>query len=329
MFPDLKHFYPDTIEILNDRVFLIYKKLPEAAFDTPFLHQGIKRYQTNHNKKNTLLISLDELLKTYDEKEHIKPTGFIFHLTRCGSTLITQVLAQMPNTRNLNEPMILGQVISKWLKGMLSKEQTLSLIKIIVDSFITSSDQQPSFYFIKLATWQKHIFQFVSQLYPNTPIIFLVRDPLEILASQNKALSNGIQNRFLDIELTSRRMNLSVAEIQRISVEEFFAIKMRNLIQTVIDHFSKNILVIDHKDFPNIIFEQILPHFNLFPSSLILEKMKERTLFNSKKANQKFQPKDKEHIILKTTQVSFIKKYVSKDLIRLKELNQSFQTNKR
>lgn len=111
------------------------------------------------------------------------PHGLIFHLSRCGSTLLSQALARVPGAagpqRVLSEPEMVQRLLDfsqgqpeanrvAWLKGLVSA--------------LSSSQAAPLV--IKLDPRALLDLQLFEQAFPETPRLFLHRDPLEILVSQ-------------------------------------------------------------------------------------------------------------------------------------------------
>ena len=70
----------------------------------PFFDQTI---QTLMQQPFNLLFrhqtSIETLAERYEIKPGLKPTGFIFHMSRCGSTLVSQMLAALPRTIVVSE----------------------------------------------------------------------------------------------------------------------------------------------------------------------------------------------------------------------------------
>src|ERR1044072_3432527 len=46
---------------------------------------------------------IETLLARYEIKPGLQPTGFIFHMSRCGSTLVSQMLRALPHTIVVSE----------------------------------------------------------------------------------------------------------------------------------------------------------------------------------------------------------------------------------
>jgi hypothetical protein len=83
-----------------------------VQFTDPFFDQSIDRCLQDPFRllfwRETDIRALAELSPTSPE---VEPAGFIFHMSRCGSTLLTQMLAALPTTLALSEPSPLEAVL--------------------------------------------------------------------------------------------------------------------------------------------------------------------------------------------------------------------------
>lgn len=59
-----------------------------------------------------------------------RPAGFIFHGSRCGSTLITQMLAALPQTIVLSEPPLVNEILTAhWRDPRITREQRIAWLR--------------------------------------------------------------------------------------------------------------------------------------------------------------------------------------------------------
>lgn len=100
--------------------------------------------------------------------ETITVTAFIFHVSRCGSTLCSNLLDIPDNQICLNEPglfswsIINNQDMSQYLSRMNGKRQDV---------------------IIKTSSWNICFIDEIKSLYPDSKTIFIYRDPVEVITS--------------------------------------------------------------------------------------------------------------------------------------------------
>ncbi len=94
---DFEHWIPMRVYWHQARPMVDWGYLGERRFTDPFFEQTIGRCVRHPAdllfRHQTPLEFLGELA---ERRPGLTPTGFIFHLSRCGSTLISQMLAAAP-----------------------------------------------------------------------------------------------------------------------------------------------------------------------------------------------------------------------------------------
>lgn len=109
----------------------------------------------------------------------LRPSAFILHASRCGSTLLSQMLAQLDDHIVLSEPPPLDQLLRS---GLASAPLTAALGGLIsaYGQRRAGSEQR---LVIKLDAWNITELPLLRRCFPDTPWLFLYRDPLEIAVS--------------------------------------------------------------------------------------------------------------------------------------------------
>lgn len=124
--------------------------------------------------------------------EVVEPKGFIFHMSRCGSTLLGNVLSGSPNHLVLNQPGPLQDGIWTFLTEDWTRterlrtrpsEDDLSTFRDLVGLLLRRRTPEPRHGFIKFRSWAVLFLPFIQQAFPGVPSLFLYRDPREVLGS--------------------------------------------------------------------------------------------------------------------------------------------------
>lgn len=127
-----------------------------------------------------------------DTLTKVEPTAFIFHISRCGSTLISQSLAMNEENIALSEVPFIDELLrlsdsDQW-PGELDRKATL---KAAFDFYGQNRNGRKKRLFVKTDCWHIYFLPLLRQLYPSTPFILLYRRPDEVIRSQQK--KRGIQ----------------------------------------------------------------------------------------------------------------------------------------
>ncbi|RON18780.1 sulfotransferase family protein [Pseudomonas frederiksbergensis] len=109
----------------------------------------------------------------------LTPSAFIFHASRCGSTLISQMLAQLDNHIVISEPPPLDAL----LRSDLPAVERRAAIKGLLSAYGQRRLAREQRLVIKLDAWNIGELPLLRECFPETPWLFLYRDPLEIAVS--------------------------------------------------------------------------------------------------------------------------------------------------
>jgi len=114
----------------------------------------------------------------------LTPTAFLFHASRCGSTLVTQMLAALGTHIVVSEPPMLDAVLrARFMQPGLDEATQLEWLRGLV-SALGQPRHGETGYVIKLDAWSIFELALVRKAFPGVPWIYLYRDPLEIAVSQ-------------------------------------------------------------------------------------------------------------------------------------------------
>jgi hypothetical protein len=126
----------------------------------------------------------DEMVAWATTHPGVAPTAFIFHASRCGSTLMSQMLAALPSHIVVSEPPMLDTLLRAhyFVAGLAERDQ-IAYVRALVIALAQPRYGETEFA-IKLDAWDIFDLPLLRKAFPDTPWIFLYRDPLEIAVSQ-------------------------------------------------------------------------------------------------------------------------------------------------
>ena len=111
------------------------------------------------------------------------PAGFIFHLSRCGSTLVSGCLAERDDTSVLSESPLLTELL---LDASLSDEQKRHALPQLI-ALQAAPFPGRGRIVVKWNAWDLFAWPLIRAACPGVPRLLLFRDPEEILASHAQA----------------------------------------------------------------------------------------------------------------------------------------------
>ncbi len=188
--------------------------------------------------------------------DSLKLSGFIFHMSRCGSTLAAQMLAALADSIVISEAAPIDAVVQ--LCRGFSDADAVSALRAIVAAFGRERGGHERRFFIKLDAWHTLALPLFRRAFPDVPWVFLYRDPVEVLVSQMR--QRGIQMvpqyfppAFYGIEDAGTPLD-----------EDYCARVLAAICQAVIDHQCVGGgLLLDYRELPGAVFASLLPHFGV------------------------------------------------------------------
>jgi len=114
----------------------------------------------------------------------LEPTAFILHASRCGSTLVSQILACLDSHIVMSEPPMLDTILrARYLEPAIDEDVQVEWLRALVSSLGQARSGETRFV-IKLDAWSVFELGLLRKAFPHTPWVYLYRDPLEIAVSQ-------------------------------------------------------------------------------------------------------------------------------------------------
>src|SRR5581483_4874916 len=147
-------------------------------FTEPFFDETIARCRQLNNRGRRSISSIDILPQWASEINSVPPSAFIFHVSRCGSTLAAQLLA-LDRTN-----IVLSEV--PFFDALLRGKDIPALLLPAAMAFYAPVKNYRRRLFIKTDSWHVFFYKQLRALYPQTPFILLYRRPDEVMRSQQK-----------------------------------------------------------------------------------------------------------------------------------------------
>ncbi len=158
------------------------------TFTEPFFHETIGKIRSSLKGHWLNSVSDLEMLKIWaEDMEAVAPTAFIFHVSRCGSTLLTQLLSTNEQNIVLSEvPFFDSLLRAPYQPTRVSKQEAYILLKAAFKFYGQKRTGNEKHLYVKLDSWHINFYQELRALFPDVPFIMLYRKPNEVLDSHRK-----------------------------------------------------------------------------------------------------------------------------------------------
>src|SRR6185369_5327085 len=115
----------------------------------------------------------------------IAPQGFIFHMSRCGSTLVSRMLGSLPRSIVLSEAGPIDSVLRAGFRApSLAEAEHVSWLRGMVSALGQRRAPDDNRLFIKFDSWSIVYLGLIERAFPEVPWLFVYRDPVEVMVSQ-------------------------------------------------------------------------------------------------------------------------------------------------
>ncbi len=176
---------PVRVKFEQAKVCVDWARPGEKRLTEPFFRESAQRImQTPFNQAFRRTSMADDMVEWTNTNPGIPPTAFIFHASRCGSTLMAQMLAALPSHIVVSEPPMLDALLRAhfFVEG-LNRPQQLAYVRALIRA-LAQPRLGESRFVVKMDAWNIFELGMIREAFPDTPWIFLYRDPLEIAVSQ-------------------------------------------------------------------------------------------------------------------------------------------------
>lgn len=279
--------------LLFEWLYLGEKKFTESFFDDTIL--ACRRIYP-HQRRYKVVSDLDMLLQWAEGLSALPVTGIIFHVSRCGSTLLSQLLAADEKNSVLSEvPFLDAMLRLPNQRRDISTPEAEGYFQAALRFYSQPRATGQERLFIKADSWHLHFYTQLRRLFPAVPFFLLYREPMGVIRSQQR--QRGIQSVPGMIE----------PEVLQLTQEQCTDFNLDRYMAAVLEGFYRQMIRILRTDplaFPlhygdgmenNI--RQLYQRLGLPVNSQLATVFTERCRFDAKRPQQVFTEEEKEEAI--------------------------------
>lgn len=196
---------------------------------------------------------LSALSRWQQQSPGLAPGAFIFHASRCGSTLISQMLAQLDDHIVISEPPPLDAL----LRSDLPPAERCVALKGLLSAYGQRRRGVEQRLVIKLDAWNIGELPFLRECFPDTPWLFVYRDPLEIAVSHLRRPGMHMVPGIIGASALDDGLPLS-------NQEDFISRRLGRLLQAGLEHCQAFAgLAVNYHELPEAMAGRLAAFFEL------------------------------------------------------------------
>jgi len=277
---DLKGWLPVDAVVVDGRPGLCWMEMSGVSLMEPFFQQTVERARRENRAER--FTEFDVLLQLDKELDSVEPTGFIFHSSRCGSTLVANACRAVSNSIVLSEANAIDKLIARFITDADNPVKE-SLYSVFLRGVVHALGQRRSanarHLFIKFACCSFAQFERIKRIWPNVPWLFLYRDPVETIVSNMRNVPPWL------VDNDRRVLSSIIGDDSEMSLEELCARTIGSLYATAYNLADGNSMLLNYNRLSVPVIASVLNFFKIDLSTEELETITRTTKAYSKEAS--------------------------------------------
>jgi hypothetical protein len=277
---------PVDIDLNSKR--LVWFDIGDHHFAESFFFVSTKRLLPKQRR----LYSFTSDVTVLDEQDiltqYVYPTGFIFHMGRTGSTLLSRALARSPRCLVISEappqffiwPVLQGD----WLAPLEHTAENKRRYRNLLLAMGRRRRDEHQAHFIKFTTYNVLFINFIRAVFPDVPALFLYRHPAEVLiafADQGPGWQAA-----KDEGLGAFVAGCSLSEVESMSIQAFHERFLGRFMAAALQAEVEGLTLSNYRQLDRRHLARILQALNYTAESGELALMQEQFDYYSKDDNQ-------------------------------------------
>lgn len=256
--------------------------LRRIRFTEPFFDQTVARWAGGSPPPALIRTDL-AALGVLDACPSLDPAVLIFHLSRCGSTLLSRLLAQVPGTLTVAEPSPINDLLLADVAGPDETAQA-ALLRLMVRALGRRRFGDEQRYVLKLSSWNVRRADLFRRAFPGVPIVWVQRTPAEIMASLLADPPAWLKPSSAPV-LAPLLFGIAADEARRLSPDAYCARTLATLLQAA-GRLPEDgaALIVDYADLPGAAWTSVADFLKLSLDPATQARLADEARFYSKAA---------------------------------------------
>jgi hypothetical protein len=204
------------------------------------------------------------------------PAGIVFHVARCGSTLISQSLKRLDGLVVYAEPQPVNEILAP--PHLWPRAELVAALRALGAAFARHARGR---YVLKLSSWNTLYCDIVAEAFPDTPWVLSFRDPIEVGVSLVASPPGWFQGTAEAARGLAARIDPDHASQSR---EEFVARVYGAFCAAAAGLDASRGRLVAYESLPAAVWDIVAPHFSLMVDASQQERIAEGARRHAKAA---------------------------------------------
>jgi hypothetical protein len=278
---DLARWTPIRFDFSGTAPAIDWADLSEERFSEPFFDQTVAQWASGPRSKQLVRTGLEGLV-ALDGEPSLDPAGMIFHLSRCGSTLVSKLLGTLPGVVVIAEPSPLNALLGLD-PNRVDRAALIQVVRLLVRAFGRRRHDGEQHLVLKCTSWNIRERAILAAAFPDTPWTWVQRDPARVLTSLLAEPPGwlGLQDW---PQAAKQRFGLDPAAVPAMTRTEFAARALGSMLEAAAEADPTGRLCVDHAELPDAIWHSVATHFGIAVDDAAVARMTDESRFYSKES---------------------------------------------
>jgi gluconate kinase len=274
---------PIRIYFERGRAFVDWCDTRDVRFTDPFFDETITRcLRRPFNQLFRHQTPVEVLLERQATASWLAPSGFIFHMSRCGSTLVAQMLAALPQNLVISEASPIDTILradATRLPG-LTEETRIEWLRALVSALCEKRGEDVRHCFVKLDSWHTLDIKLLRRAFPGVPFVFLYREPVEVIVSHLRRRGAQMIPGVLD---PARLFSLDAQSVVTMPPAEYCARVLGEICRAALTNCDDDsMMLVNYSQLPDAVCTRLTEWFGAHYTDAECEQMTSAAQFDAK-----------------------------------------------
>jgi hypothetical protein len=275
---DLARWTPIRFDFSGPTPTVDWADLSAERFVEPFFDQTVARWATGPHAQPLVRTGLDALL-ALDGEPSLDLAGMVFHISRCGSTVVSRLLSTVPGVVVIAEPSPLNALLG--LDPQRVDGATLvQLVRLLVRALGRRRHSDERQLVLKCTSWNIRRQEILTAAFPDTPWVWIQRDPTQVVASLLATPPDWLGHQEPQPQI-ARHFGIDPATVSTMTRAEFTARALGAMLFSASTGPARRVCI-DHAELPTAVWQRVAPHFGIEIDAAAIERMTEQAKVYSK-----------------------------------------------
>jgi hypothetical protein len=250
-------------------------------FTEPFFDETVALWAKGEPPPRMVRTDLDALVPL-DQAPSLDPSGLIFHMSRCGSTLLARMLRQIPGCVVVSEPAIVNSLLIAD-PAIIEEDTQVELLRLLIRALGRRRFGDERHYVVKLSSWNVRKLALFKRAFPDSPVVWLQRRPCEVMQSL-LAHGPGWAHWREKPEVAAAIFGIPADEVPALEPAALYARALATMLQAAQAATPGMLPTIDYADLPEASWTTVAPRFGMVPAADDIAHMQVEAKYHSKES---------------------------------------------